>query len=211
MLKGIIYRNSFAYRLDSIRKALYHSLACNNIILPSFRFREAAKHISPNSSILDLCCGPCPLMPYLPHGVNYIGVDGSDGFARTNQKRGIEILNCQIDENLRLPEVECVVMISSLYQFGESSEQLLRQLKKCAQRIVIVEDVMSSAINKTNRPERGLMARCYDYLAVGGTSEGHFVFTADSARAILKASEFQNIYSPNRAYVVGVWNADNPK
>lgn len=197
--------NPLARELSGYWKSFYHSLICRTYISPSFRFREAARHIDSGMTVLDICCGSCELRHYLPKNCQYSGLDCSNGFLDYAVKKKIDFLKRNVCPDMQLPDVDCIVMIISLYQFGDTARNLLETFKRSAKKVVIIEDVLSSFIDDNQAVRRKLLARIYDYLVVGNDQEGHVIFSAITAEKIFQDAGFTETYKPNCAYVVGVF------
>jgi hypothetical protein len=156
-------------------------------------------------AILDICCGSCELRYNLPKSCQYLGLDRSSGFSDHAVKKEINFLKRNVGLDMQLPDVDCIVMVISLYQFGSAAKDLLETFKRSAKKVVIVEDVLSSFIDDHQGVKRRALARIYDYLTVGNDREDHVIFSASTVEKILQDAEFSSIYKPNCAYVVGVF------
>jgi len=160
-------------------------------------------------AILDICCGSCELRYNLPKSCQYLGLDRSSGFSDHAVKKKINFLKKNVGLDMQLPDVDCIVMIISLYQFGDTARNLLETFKRSAKKVVIIEDVLSSFINDHQDVKRRVLARIYDYLTVGNYRENHVIFSASTTEEIFRDAGFANIYKPNRAYVVGVFERND--
>jgi hypothetical protein len=107
MSEGLVYRSPLLYRAAML--ALYgrHNFT---------RCRAIADLIPPNSSVLELCCGPADLyFRYLkPKTVRYMGFDINPRFVSRLGERG-RVWNVQ--DASPLPAAEYVLMQASLYHF----------------------------------------------------------------------------------------------
>lgn len=135
MLRGLVYKNRFLY--ESAMIGLYGRNYAE-------RYRAIAELIEPESSVLDLCCGPGVLFTrYLSKKrVRYTGIDMNEAFVRSLQQRGVAALRRDLKTAEPLPAVDTVVMQASLYHFLPDPNSILERMVRAAQvQVVIAEPV----------------------------------------------------------------------
>jgi hypothetical protein len=138
-LQGLHYRSEWFYNTaDFFKRAGAYNA----------RFRIAARYIAPRDSVLDVCSGPGRLKDFIPATCSYAVIEASPEFQRGLKKRGIGYTACDLHAGMPadMNSYDVVVMIISLAQFRKTSaDLLLESFKKIARRVVIVEEVVSSA------------------------------------------------------------------
>ena len=108
----------------------------------STRYRMLADLIEPQTSIVDLCCGPGILYErYLrSKGVSYTGIDINERFIQRLNRIGTRGLLCDLREATTLPEADYVVIQASLYHFLPQPNRLVDQMLSAARKNVIVAE-----------------------------------------------------------------------
>lgn len=132
MSESLVYRSPLLYRAAML--ALYgrHYFS---------RCRAIADLIPPNSSILELCCGPADLyFRYLePKGVRYTGFDINSRFVARLGELG-RVWNVQ--DASPLPAAEYVLMQASLYHFlPDPSPVIDRMLSAATKQVIVAEPI----------------------------------------------------------------------
>ncbi|HKR60662.1 MAG TPA: methyltransferase domain-containing protein [Pyrinomonadaceae bacterium] len=116
------------------------------------RYRVLADLIPPQTSVLDLCCGPGILYQrYLRQkGVSYTGLDINERFVkRVNQMDGKGLIWDLRDEK-PLPRADYVVMQASLYHFLPDPTRIAeRMLSAAAKRVIIAEPIRNLSGHNT--------------------------------------------------------------
>lgn len=132
-MPSLIYRSPFLYELSM--RALYgrHYEA---------RYRAIADLIEPQSTVLDLCCGPAVIYQrHLRHKhVVYTGLDINETFVRkVIDVGGLGNLR-DIRDPQPLPRTDYVLMQASLYHFLPDPRPVLSRMLEAATRAVIVAE-----------------------------------------------------------------------
>lgn len=133
MAVSLIYRSAALYELAMIGLYGRHY---------SSRYRAVADLIPPDSSVLDLCCGPAVLYNrYLKHkSVNYIGLDINETFTKRLIRRGVHAKIWDVSKDERLPPADYVIMQASLYHFLPDPLPVLNRMMEAAHKQVIVAE-----------------------------------------------------------------------
>lgn len=144
MTASLVYRNSFTYGL--VMRALYgrHYLA---------RSRAIADLIPPESSVLDLCCGPGILFDrhLRAKRVRYTGLDYNPRFIARVQRLGGEGQVCNVGILESFPQADFVLIQASLYHFLPDANPLLTRMEQAAHRAVIVAEPIRNLATGANR------------------------------------------------------------
>lgn len=142
MAASLIYKSATLYELAMI--ALYGRHY-------PLRYRAVADLIPPESSVLDLCCGPAVLYErYLRQkSVNYTGLDINAAFVNRLSRRGVRAMVWDVREDAALPPADYVVMQASLYHFlPDPLPVLSRMMEAARKRVIIAEPVRNLACAK---------------------------------------------------------------
>jgi SAM-dependent methyltransferase len=119
------------------------------------RYRAVAEEIG-ELGVLDLCCGDCWFLRFLPHR-RYRGMDINRRFVRAARRNGIDAwAGDPLSQDF--PSAECITILHSLYQFYPDHEALLRKMIDKATRKVVVCEATQGVSLSTSRTVR-LMAR----------------------------------------------------
>jgi SAM-dependent methyltransferase len=152
---ALVYRSAQLYELAMVLLYGRHY---------SSRYRVLADLIEPQSSVLDLCCGPGILYQrYLRHkGVSYTGLDINEGFIKRVNEIGGQGFVWNLQDDKPLPRSEYVVMQASLYHFLPDPTRIAeRMLNAASKSVIIAEPIRNLACNKT-RLLRNLAKRFSD-------------------------------------------------
>jgi hypothetical protein len=138
-VRGLIYRSAFGYELAMAILYGRHY---------SSRYRAIAELIRPDSTVLDLCCGPAVLYHrYLSRKpVDYTGIDLNPGFIKTLIDCGAhgQVKDLRRDEPL--PGADYVIMQASLYHFlPDPVPMLVRMLAAANEAVIIAEPIRNLA------------------------------------------------------------------
>ncbi|MBW1855562.1 MAG: class I SAM-dependent methyltransferase, partial [Deltaproteobacteria bacterium] len=136
---GLAYWHPVTYRL--IEKILYGR-----------NYRKHYKALSReigDSSILELCCGDCQVVDYLK-GNTYQGLDINPRFVNHAKKKGINV-SLQDVMVSEIPEVECIIIHNSLYQFYPHHEKLIYKALESAQKKLIISEPVINLASSKNR------------------------------------------------------------
>ena len=167
------------------------------------RFHLAAQYIQSGDVVLDVCAGFGQLRNFLPEAGTYKAIEGNTSCIKhlqdarldcvhVNLHKGVDLTNCSID---------VIVMIISLYQFRNTSvELLLDTFKKHAKQIIIIEDAYSSLLRYC-KP----MQRLKHYLCACPEYSPASLFTHDEFIALMKTHQYTAIHSSKR-YLCGLYN-----
>lgn len=142
------------------------------------RYRVLADLIPPNSSILDLCCGPGILYQrYLRHkSVTYTGLDINERFIKRVNKMGSQGLVWDLHDNKPLPRADYVVMQASLYHFLPDPTCVAERMISAAGKSVIIAEPIRNLSAGSSAWLRNLAGRFSD----PGTGQQHSRFTAET-------------------------------
>ncbi|HUT80873.1 MAG TPA: class I SAM-dependent methyltransferase [Candidatus Bathyarchaeia archaeon] len=100
--------------------------------------KALAKSIE-GQSILDLGCGTATLQPFLPKGIEYIGVDLNENFlAFANRKKRGTFYKRNITEDLSDFKADTVVLSDVLHHVTPNHQKLLENALQCARKKVII-------------------------------------------------------------------------
>lgn len=183
MKRSLIYRNPFIYRL--LMFALYGREYLN-------RFKTIASFIESRSSVMELCCGFGDFYAYglKAKQVDYSGVDISPDFVKYGLKKGIKILEGDIN-NLEFADCDYCVMISSLYHFQPHPEAIIKKMLAASGKNAIIAEPVKNLLNSKCR----LVSRLALLLTNEGGGKNNFRFTEDSLRGLMEANFKKNIVS----------------
>lgn len=166
MKTGLVYKNARLYELVMLVLYGRHYFS---------RYRVLADLIPPQSSVLDLCCGPGILYQrYLRHkNVSYVGLDINEGFIKQVNKMGAQGVVWDLRDDSPLPTADYVIMQASLYQFlPDPAPVAERMIRAAAKQVIIAEPIRNLSVHKT-RQLRSLAQRLTD----PGTGEQRMRFT----------------------------------
>ncbi|MEE8382413.1 MAG: hypothetical protein V3R78_11135 [Thermodesulfobacteriota bacterium] len=136
---GLAYWHPVTYRL--IEKILYGR---------NYRKHyEALSREIGDSSIFELCCGDCQIVDYLK-GNTYQGLDINPRFVNHAKKKGINV-SLQDVMVSEIPEVECIIIHNSLYQFYPHHEKLIYKALESAQKKLIISEPVINLASSKNR------------------------------------------------------------
>ena len=134
---GLVYWHPAIYRL--LQKVLYGR---------SYRrhYESLSKEIG-DLNLIELCCGDCQIIDYLKGNV-YHGMDINQRFVNHARKRGLNVSLQDIMVS-EIPEVECILIHNSLYQFYPHHMELIHKALQSAQKkLIISEPVINLASSK---------------------------------------------------------------
>ena len=136
---GLAFWHPVAYRF--IEKVLYGR---------SYRRHyEALSREIGDLSLLELCCGDCQIVDYLK-GNAYQGLDINPRFVNHAKKKGINV-SLQDVMVSEIPEVECIIIHNSLYQFYPHHEKLIYKALESAQKKLIISEPVINLASSKNR------------------------------------------------------------
>jgi trans-aconitate methyltransferase len=116
------------------------------------RYRSIADLIEPDSSVLELCCGPGVLCRrYLNRKrVQYVGLDINHAFVDSLKRKGIDARRFDVQSDTELPGADSVIMQASLYHFLPDPWPILNRMIKAASRQVIIAEPVRNLANSEN-------------------------------------------------------------
>jgi SAM-dependent methyltransferase len=117
----------------------------------SSRYRTVADLIPPESSVLDLCCGPAVLYGrYLRQkSVDYTGLDLNEIFIKGLIRRGVRAKVWDVRKDEPLPRADYVIMQASLYHFLPDPLPILnRMLEAAREQIIVAEPIRNLTCTK---------------------------------------------------------------
>jgi trans-aconitate methyltransferase len=132
---SLIYRSSTVYQ--AVMFALYGRHYRS-------RYRAMSDLISPNSTVLDLCCGPGYLYQRFlkPKSVKYHGIDVNPQFIHRIDRAGATGQVADLNTLDPLPTADYVIMQASLYHFLPDPASIVdRMLKAGGRQVIIAEPI----------------------------------------------------------------------
>lgn len=177
-MKSIIYLNRHIYNLAMRLSYGRH--------YPD-RFRKIAELVEKNSSVLDVCCGPCNLFAALaPKNIRYRGLDINEHFVETAKKRGIDARVFDVCRGtLPQGEFDYVIMQSSLYQFIPDEKNMVSTLLKATKKYVIIAEPI---VNMADRVP-SFLAKIVKKLKDPGNGPAHYTFNDGSFTELIRSSK----------------------
>jgi len=118
----------------------------------SARYQAIASLIEPNSSVLDLCCGPAVLYRrYLRQkSVRYTGLDVSEHFIQGLKVSGATGQVWDLQSDKELPHADYVVMQASLMHFLPDARPVIdRMLRAASKQVIVAEPVRNLTSSKS--------------------------------------------------------------
>ena len=125
------------------------------------RHRAVADLVEPNSSVLELCCGPGKLYRrYLRNKtISYTGLDLNARFIKNLAKTGARGEVCDITTSKPLPESDYVIMQASLYHFLPDVSPILDRMMTAAKKALIMSEPVRNLADARLGLVRSLSAR----------------------------------------------------
>lgn len=139
------------------------------------RYRVLADLIPPQTSVLDLCCGPGILYQrYLRHkDVTYTGLDINEQFIKRVNEMGTKGLVWDLRDDQALPRADYVLMQASLYHFLPDPTRIAQQMLNAAvKRVIIAEPIRNLSAGNT-----ALLRSLASRLTDPGTGQHQMRFT----------------------------------
>jgi SAM-dependent methyltransferase len=173
---SLIYKTGHGYELAMriLYGRHYHS-----------RYQTIADIIEPESSVLDLCCGPGTLyIRYLTHKrVKYTGVDLNPAFVKRLRSRGVNAEVRDLRSEGPLPPADYVIMQASLYHFLPDPTPVVNRMLDAARLNLIVAEPVRNLASSDNH----LLRLAGRLLTNPGSGEQAGRFTESSLDAFFKA------------------------
>ncbi len=142
-MRSIIYSNTKLYNLTM--RLLY---------LGSYqeRFNKIASEVGFGESVLELCFGDLYLFEnYLKtKNIKYLGFDINPNFISHAEKKKANVILADIMIE-PFPIVDTVIMQSSMYQFINDDEKLLKRMFEAARKKVIVAEPVRNLAQSKNK------------------------------------------------------------
>jgi hypothetical protein len=119
------------------------------------RIHDAALHIPDGCSVADICAGDCSLYRYglIDKNINYTAYDINPRFIRWAEQRNISMRHLDIRSE-DIPQVDCVVMMSALYQFIPHERDVLERMINAARKMVIITEPVRNVAQSSFAPIR---------------------------------------------------------
>jgi len=190
-MKSVIYWNPILYRL--IMRMIYGK-----------DFQKKYSIVSKEIglfSVLDVCCGDCFLANYVACE-KYRGIDINPAFVEYGRKKGLPV-SCMNVVKDNWPLTECVVILSSLYQFIPYHEEILKKAFKSAKKRIIVSEPIYNLADSKNR----FIAYCARRFTDPGTESSKQRFNRDSLVILYKKYNVSRIIDGGRE-LIGVFDVD---
>lgn len=113
-------------------------------------YKQVAKLIPKNSSVVDVCCGSGKLYEHLKNKkVKYIGLDGSKPFIKHLKSKNIDARLVDV-VNSSIPTADHIILQRSLYQFKDPDKLIKKLLKSTKKRLIISESVQNLGDKQSN-------------------------------------------------------------
>jgi SAM-dependent methyltransferase len=176
LVTSLIYKTSSGYELAM---RLLYGRYYNS------RYQAIADIIEPETSVLDLCCGPGTLFTrYLTHKrVIYTGLDLNPTFVQRLCSRGVNAEVRDLTNEEPLPPADYVIMQASLYHFLPDPSPVVNRMLRAARRNLIVAEPVRN-LASSNNPLLRLAGRL---LTNPGSGLQASRFTESSLDAFFKA------------------------
>ncbi|HEU4387528.1 MAG TPA: class I SAM-dependent methyltransferase, partial [Blastocatellia bacterium] len=144
MATSPIYRSATLYELAMA--ALYGRHYAS-------RYREMAELIPPESSVVDLCCGPARIYRRClkQKSVDYTGLDISPRFIARLRRMGAKGMVWDLRDERALPTADYLIMQASLYHFLPDANGILDRMLSAAGRQVIVSETVRNVASSNSR------------------------------------------------------------
>ena len=137
-MNSLIYAHPLLYELSL--RLLYRG-----------RYRErlnaVADAIPDHDRVVDLCAGDCAVYRYGLRGrpVEYLACDHNPRFMEWAERKGIPTRRMEVGRD-PIPPADCMVMMSSLYQFIPHESRIVEEMIEAARRrVIIIEPVRNWA------------------------------------------------------------------
>lgn len=142
------------------------------------RYRVLSELIDPESSVLDLGCGPAILYKrYLRRkGVTYTGLDVNEIFIKGLESTNAHGLLWDLREDRDLPAADYVVMQASLYHFLPAPRAVVERMLRAAGKAVLVAEPIRNWSNSGS----SIFSRLGKRLTDPGTGEQSLRFSEDT-------------------------------
>src|SRR6185312_9404568 len=166
---SLIYRSSTVYQAAMF--ALYGRHYRS-------RYRAVSGLIPPNTTVLDLCCGPGYLFQKFlrPKSVKYHGIDVNRGFIDRLIRAGATGQVADLHTLDPLPTADYVIMHASLYHFLPDPGAIVDRMLKAARRQVIIAEPIRN-LSTSNLP---LISRLASGHADPGSGNHRHRFTEET-------------------------------
>jgi SAM-dependent methyltransferase len=106
------------------------------------KYQSVANLIPETYSVLDLCCGPALVYSYLSleNQRRYLGVDLSRKFVQAVGKKGVSVVHGDVWRDDLPKNYDCILLLSSLYQFDPVADIVLQKMLFAATELVIISE-----------------------------------------------------------------------
>lgn len=161
------------------------------------RYKNLAKLIKQDSSVVDVCCGDCMMYEYLKtKNISYLGLDISPAFVWNALKKGIpaRLFDLRTDE---LPQADYIILQGSLYQF-KNPGKIIKKLTKASKRSLIIAETIHTLAK--NSPFANTFLKRFGSLIVNTENKESFRFDKTSFRKLL--SPYKPRYIENEKEII---------
>lgn len=127
------------------------------------RLRRAAAEVRPGMRVIDLCAGDAMIYrSFLRRlDVDYTGYEINGRMVRSIRRRGVRMIQADV-RTMELPPADVIMCLSSLYQFPDHAEALIRRALDVAPTLVLLEPIENLASSRF-APLAALAARLSDF------------------------------------------------
>ena len=154
------------------------------------RFKRIASVIESGSSVIELCCGFGDFYVYglKNKQINYLGVDLSPDFVKYGSKKGINIIERDVN-SYNFPQSDYYVIVSSLYHFYPGPEVIIKKMLSAATKNVLIVEPVKNLLNSKYR----IISRLALLLTNEGGGKNAFRFTEESLDRLMENNFKKNI------------------
>lgn len=164
------------------------------------RLESVANEIADECRVVDLCCGDC--MIYRRHlrskRVSYRGFEWNMEMARRMRNMDVDVTRADV-RTLDVPECDVALCLSSLYQFSDAAERVIRGMQRSSRTVLLLESVENLAASATGW-KAALGAWITDY----GEGPVTFRYGREAIERLWISLGFQRI-EPLGPELLGVW------
>jgi len=144
-MASLVYYNKYIYNFSILLSYGRHY---------SDRMKKINSLIPENSSVLDICCGPCNIYYALKNkNIRYFGLDYNQNFVNKARQEGIraEVFDIYKD-SFPNENFDCIIMQGSLYQFYENRFEIIEKMLEATSQFVIVSEPIKNLVDRIPAP-----------------------------------------------------------
>lgn len=128
------------------------------------RMKKINSLIPKNSSVLDVCCGPCNIYYALADKeIRYLGLDYNQNFVNKANAEGIEAQVFDIyKDSFPAEKFDFIILQGSLYQFFDSRMEIIQRMLDATNKYVIVSEPIKNLVDRLPGPLSKIVNRLKD-------------------------------------------------